>query len=122
MFMAPSYSYKLTKIYKPTDFNTSNFHSLMLGGSKISDDQMMAVKHLFPHTFVCSVYGMTEINGCITFYDQIRDKEFIETKFASSGRPTPGFTYKVRKAIILNKYIIIVFLVYRRRIRKTCRI
>lgn len=59
---------------------------------------MATARQIFPNTLVVSGYGVTELGGGATGYQLTnpKDIQFMMQKPISTGRPLPGFAYKVR--------------------------
>lgn len=60
----------------------------------MTQNQILALRELFPEALVINGYGMTEVGG-ITGFNLQKDYQLIMKKPGSVGRPIPGLSYKV---------------------------
>jgi 4-coumarate--CoA ligase len=96
IFMAPIYSYKLTRIddSKKTKYDTSSLRCILTGGTPLSGEQLKRLKVLFPNADVIFGYGMTELARVSSFYPKT-DKHLMESKPTSCGRIAPEISVKI---------------------------
>ncbi|KAF2898927.1 hypothetical protein ILUMI_07241 [Ignelater luminosus] len=82
---------------RPKDIDVSSLKQVLLGGAKMSKEQMMHFRKCLPDSLISNLYGQTEINGAITMFntadtDHLR---LMKEKLESVGKPVPGFAYKI---------------------------
>ncbi|KAF2893286.1 hypothetical protein ILUMI_12887 [Ignelater luminosus] len=97
MFLAPIQSFSLYKSGRPEGINTTKFEHLLIGGGYVSREQMNEIRDILPGTNVMLGYGLTEICGIALLFWPNNPKDMIMAceRCGSSGRPLPGFSYKV---------------------------
>ena len=95
MFMAPSLTYKLTRVENSQKYDTSSLKVITVGGTPISAVQIEKLSQTFPSAINCQLYGMTEI-GLISGFGPDVDQETVNKKIASCGKLSPNTKLKVR--------------------------
>lgn len=95
MFLAPVLTLKLTNFENCNIYDTSLLHSIMTGGTTISELQMRKISSTFKHSYIICAYGMTE-SGMIAIFDPTTDKNLIMEKLISCGKAAMGLSVKVR--------------------------
>lgn len=93
--MSPVYSYELTNVANPHQYNTDSLLKFITGGNPIGIVQIKKIKTLFKNVSVIPLYGMTE-TGFVTVLDS-RTKEdlLMKTKVGSCGTVVAGTKVKV---------------------------
>lgn len=93
-FLATSYAY----CFKEDHFKYDLLPELaiVISGGKVSYKLLKKLKGWLPNNYIESTYGMTELSGCTTIFHPVLDKNIvINSKWASSGKPIPGFTLRI---------------------------
>ncbi|XP_017769312.1 PREDICTED: 4-coumarate--CoA ligase 1-like [Nicrophorus vespilloides] len=93
-FMANSYMHKIISYKFLHEYDLTSLTNLGLGGGPIGKELMMIFRKLLPGCYCNSIYGMTEIGGCISFYCP-QESELSNQNPDSCGRPVKGITIKV---------------------------
>lgn len=110
MFLAPIQSFSLYKSGRPECINITNFEHLLIGGGYVSKEQIHEIRSILPGTIVMLAYGLTEICGLASLFKphNPEDMMMVYERSGSSGRPLPGFSYKVNKHKLSLVSIIII--------------
>lgn len=93
--MAPTYTYKLSQNPETCNYDTRSLNCVIVGGGPPGEEQILKMRKLLPHTVVCNMYGMTELAGLATMFSLQTERDLIDSKPLSTGRPVPGLSYKV---------------------------
>ncbi|XP_044258783.1 4-coumarate--CoA ligase 1-like [Tribolium madens] len=94
LFLAPILTYPLTNFENSGNFDTSSLHSILTGGTAISEQQMRKLYTTFKHTCVLFAYGMTEI-GMVGMFIPENDKAIMARKLTSCGKVAIGVSLKL---------------------------
>ncbi|GLV33980.1 uncharacterized protein CBL_11137 [Carabus blaptoides fortunei] len=95
IFLAPTYTYKLTQDPNSCKYDTSSLACVIVGGGPVGAEQMNKLRRLLPHSVVNNMFGMTEAAGLVTMFNQVTELDLLRAKPTSSGRPVPGICYKI---------------------------
>lgn len=95
--MAPILTYKITRNINTKKYDTTNLKSMIVGGGVLATEQHKLLRLSLPHTDILISYGMTELHGLINIFDQVVDRDFLDSgkKLKSCGTAVPGISYKV---------------------------
>ncbi|KAJ3653958.1 hypothetical protein Zmor_013178 [Zophobas morio] len=94
MFMAPTLTYKLTRVENPRKYDTSSLKTITVGGTPISAVQIEKLSQMFPTAITYQLYGMTEI-GLISGFGPDVDQETLNRKITSCGKLSSNTKLKV---------------------------
>ncbi|EEZ98040.2 uncharacterized protein LOC658921 [Tribolium castaneum] len=94
LFLAPVLTYPLTDYANSGNFDTSSLHSILTGGTPISEQQMTKLYATFKHTCIVFAYGMTEV-GMVGMFNPVTDKVLMTKKLTSSGKVAMGVSLKL---------------------------
>lgn len=96
-FMAPSQAIHVLKAGRPENVDTTSLLDVIMGGGPISTENLESIRDIFPGTNVHLAYGQTEVGGASTVFKPASREDLLLMllKGNSSGRPMPGFSYKV---------------------------
>ncbi|KAK4877730.1 hypothetical protein RN001_010236 [Aquatica leii] len=98
VFLASSQLITLAKKGRPADADTSSVRLVLTGGTKISEEQILKIRSLFPNGIVLYAYGLAETSGLgvsLDFMDNKTDLKIYHEKPNCIGRPQPCCVYKV---------------------------
>ncbi|GLV40200.1 Acyl-CoA synthetase X3 [Carabus blaptoides fortunei] len=93
MFASVLYGYQLTK-YAEYKCDISHLKVFVMTGGRITGEQIMALRKLFPNTLVFQSYGITEGAGGVLAFTEADSKD-IQSKPNSIGRAIEGCCAKV---------------------------
>ncbi|GJQ77865.1 hypothetical protein Trydic_g16118 [Trypoxylus dichotomus] len=97
LFLASKQTIEMIKVGRPDRIDTTGLLDVIIGGSHLLPQYVLALRDLLPGTNVFLGYGLTEVAGSLTtFRTNLRKDLFLlHNKPKSCGRPVPGFYYKV---------------------------
>jgi 4-coumarate--CoA ligase len=94
IFMAPVYTYKLTRAENLSKYDTSSLRYLLTGGTPISPEQTKRLNNLFENGEIIFGYGMTEVGRISSFYPET-NKKLMKIKPSSCGQVAPETSVKI---------------------------
>jgi long-chain acyl-CoA synthetase len=81
----------LTQMPDPKPYNLSSLEVVAYGGSPIASELVLRTRKLLPNVKLLQCYGLSE-TGLLT---GLEDREHVESKLLSCGRPCPGIDLRV---------------------------
>lgn len=80
------------------DFNSYDLSSvvyMLLGGTKVSVQQMLRIRHHFSYTQTVAAYGCTEAASALTWFNTTTDRDLCPEKLVSCGKANVETIFKV---------------------------